>query len=47
MTLICVGLGQAVHQIGELIPQTVAQFPFDDVLAIILLVWFGIQTLQV
>eukprot|EP00210_Caulerpa_lentillifera_P004506 g4299.t1 len=46
MTLISVGLGQALHQIEILIPPNVAQFPFDDVLATILLLWFGIQTLQ-
>ena len=47
MTLISVGLGQALHQIDEILPESISQFPVDDLLAIALLVWFGIITLQV
>jgi len=47
MTLVSVGLGQVLHQIDGLLPDAVSQFPLDDVLAIGLLVWFGILTLRV
>ncbi|CAG9464439.1 unnamed protein product [Pedinophyceae sp. YPF-701] len=44
MTVISVGLGVALHSFDDLLPQT--GIPFDDVLAIALLVWFGVQTLS-
>jgi len=44
MTVISVGLGLAVHKVDELLPQT--GVPLDDVLSVVLLVWFGVQTLR-
>ena len=38
-------LGQALHQVDELLPES--SLPFDDIAAAILLVFFGIRTLQV
>mmetsp|Transcript_15310 Transcript_15310/g.42816 ORF Transcript_15310/g.42816 Transcript_15310/m.42816 type:complete len:341 (-) Transcript_15310:232-1254(-) len=46
MTVISVGLGQVLHQVDEILPPSLTNVPLDDVLAIILLVVFGIQTLQ-
>jgi len=49
MTVISVLLGQALHQIDELVPagdSPLAKLPYDDILAAGLLIWFGIQTLQ-
>lgn len=43
MTVISVGLGRVLHEIDELFPDV--GFPLDDVLAVALLVFFGIQTL--
>ena len=39
-----VGLGQALHQLDEVIPT--AGLPLDDLLAVALLLWFGIATLR-
>lgn len=47
MTVVSVGLGRALHEINELLPAAAAQIPFDDILAIVLFIWFGILTLQV
>jgi len=44
MTVISVGLGQVLHQVDEFLPDV--GIPFDDILAIALLVWFGISTLN-
>ena len=38
-------LGQALHQVDELLPSS--SLPFDDIAAAILLVFFGVRTLQV
>ena len=38
-------LGQALHGIDELLPSS--SLPFDDIAAAVLLVFFGIKTLQV
>ena len=38
-------LGQAIHQVDELLPSS--SLPFDDIAAAVLLVFFGIRTLQV
>jgi putative Ca2+/H+ antiporter (TMEM165/GDT1 family) len=45
MTVISVALGQVFHKLDELLPQT--GLPLDDVLAAVLLVFFGVKTLQV
>ncbi|DBA79178.1 TPA: hypothetical protein ACH3X1_009000 [Trebouxia sp. C0004] len=45
MTVISVVLGQALHQVDELLPSS--SLPFDDIAAAFLLVFFGIRTLQV
>lgn len=44
MTVISAYIGRAMHQLDELLPDQ--SLPLDDVLAVILLVWFGVQTLQ-
>ena len=44
MTLISVGLGEFLHQIDENLPNF--GLPIDDLLAVALLVFFGIQTLR-
>lgn len=44
MTVISVVLGQALHQVDELLPSS--SLPFDDIAAAFLLVFFGIRTLQ-
>jgi putative Ca2+/H+ antiporter (TMEM165/GDT1 family) len=44
MTVISVGLGRVLHEIDEFLPNL--GFPLDDVLAVLLLVFFGIQTLR-
>lgn len=46
MTVISVALGQVLHQIDELVPQGGSKVPYDDLIAVALLVWFGFQTLQ-
>jgi len=46
MTVISVGLGQVLHQIDELLPPGLVSLPLDDILAVVLLVVFGVQTLQ-
>ena len=38
-------LGQALHGFDELLPSS--SLPFDDIAAAVLLVFFGIKTLQV
>lgn len=43
MTVISVGLGRVLHEIDELFPDI--GIPLDDVLAVALLVFFGVQTL--
>ena len=43
--LVQVVLGQALHQVDELLPSS--SLPFDDIAAAFLLVFFGIKTLQV
>lgn len=47
MTVISVALGRAFHYIDNLIPssQGTGQFPFDDLAAVVLLVYFGVSTL--
>lgn len=44
MTVISVVLGQALHQVDELLPSS--SLPFDDIAAAVLLVFFGVRTLQ-
>ncbi|KAK9828656.1 hypothetical protein WJX72_001355 [[Myrmecia] bisecta] len=44
MTVISVGLGEVFHQLDELLPAN--SLPVDDLLAVVLLVFFGVQTLQ-
>jgi putative Ca2+/H+ antiporter (TMEM165/GDT1 family) len=46
MTVISVVLGQVLHQLDELTAVQGTGVPWDDVLAVILLVIFGVQTLQ-
>lgn len=46
MTVISVVLGQVLHQLDELTALQGTGVPWDDVLAVILLVIFGVQTLQ-
>lgn len=46
-TWLQVGLGQVLHQIDELLPPGLVSLPLDDILAVVLLVVFGVQTLQV
>lgn len=46
MTVISVGLGQVLHQVDELLPPGVVNLPLDDIFAVVLLVIFGVQTLQ-
>jgi len=46
MTVISVGLGQVLHQVDEILPPGFSSVPLDDILAVILLVVFGVQTLQ-
>lgn len=43
MTVISVGLGRVLHEIDELFPEL--GIPLDDILAVALLVFFGVQTL--
>jgi putative Ca2+/H+ antiporter (TMEM165/GDT1 family) len=45
MTVISVALGQALHQLDGLLPAS--SLPWDDLLAVALLVYFGINTLRV
>lgn len=50
MSVVSVLLGQALHTIDELVPagdSALYKLPYDDILAAALLIWFGIQTLQV
>lgn len=46
MTVISVAMGQALHQLDELLPASARSVPWDDVLAVVLLVVFGIQTIR-
>jgi putative Ca2+/H+ antiporter (TMEM165/GDT1 family) len=46
MTVICVIIGQVFHQVDELAIFQGTGLPWDDVLAVILLVVFGVQTLR-
>ena len=43
MTVISVALGRFLHQLDELLPQS--SLPLDDLLAVALLLWFGVSTL--
>lgn len=43
MTVISVGLGRFLHELDELVPNL--GVPLDDLLAVALLIWFGVQTL--
>ncbi|GIL83456.1 hypothetical protein Vretimale_11183 [Volvox reticuliferus] len=45
MTVISVLLGQVLHQVDELVPGD-ANIPYDDLLAVALLLYFGIKTLR-
>lgn len=47
MTVISVALGRSLHELDGLLPESVAQFPLDDILAAALLIVFGVQTLLV
>lgn len=47
MTVISVALGEVFHKVDELIPQGANKIPFDDIIAVALLVIFGVRTLQV
>lgn len=44
MTVISVALGVALHEVDELLPNT--GIPWDDLLSVALLVWFGVRTLS-
>lgn len=46
MTVISTGLGLGLHRLEGLLPSGAAAFPFDDLLAVALLVFFGLQTLK-
>ncbi|GFR49444.1 hypothetical protein Agub_g11502 [Astrephomene gubernaculifera] len=46
MTVISVLLGQVLHQVDELVPESAGKLPYDDLLAVALLLYFGIKTLQ-
>ncbi|GLI59791.1 hypothetical protein VaNZ11_001755 [Volvox africanus] len=45
MTVISVLLGQVLHQVDELVPGE-SNIPYDDLLAVALLLYFGIKTLR-
>lgn len=47
MTVISVLLGQVFHQVDELIPQGSTPIPIDDLIAVVLLIFFGVKTIQV
>ena len=40
-------VAQVLHQVDELVPANSAGLPYDDLLAVALLLYFGIKTLQV
>ncbi|KAL4858191.1 GDT1-like protein 1 [Chlorella vulgaris] len=44
MTVISVGLGRTLHLLDEVVPTF--GVPLDDLLAVTLLIWFGVQTLR-
>jgi putative Ca2+/H+ antiporter (TMEM165/GDT1 family) len=46
MTIICVVIGQVFHQVDEIAFFQGPGLPWDDILAVVLLVVFGIQTLR-
>eukprot|EP01025_Chloroclados_australasicus_P048691 TRINITY_DN5524_c0_g1_i4.p1 TRINITY_DN5524_c0_g1~~TRINITY_DN5524_c0_g1_i4.p1 ORF type:complete len:229 (-),score=38.56 TRINITY_DN5524_c0_g1_i4:268-954(-) len=46
MTVISVLLGTALHKLDGILPEGMLQLPVDDLLACVLLIIFGIQTLQ-
>lgn len=46
MTVISVALGQVFHQLDELLPASARVVPLDDLLAVALLLFFGITTLK-
>lgn len=43
--LYAVALGEALHELDNLLPAS--SLPFDDLLAVALLLFFGLKTLQV
>jgi hypothetical protein len=43
MTVLSVGLGRALHEIDELLPAAAQGLPLDDLLAVALLLFFGVQ----
>lgn len=45
MTVISVALGRVLHELDELVPQGMVDIPWDDVLAVVLLTYFGINTI--
>lgn len=45
MTVISVAIGQFMHELDDLIPSAGRGIPWDDVVAVLLLVVFGIQTI--
>ena len=46
MTVASVFLGRALHEVDGLLPEALHDFPLDDILAVVLLVYFGITTLR-
>eukprot|EP00887_Chlorella_sp_A99_P008148 scaffold12.g8148.t1 len=44
MSVVSVGLGRALHAVDELLPAS--GLPWDDLLAVGLLLWFGVSTLR-
>lgn len=45
MTVISVALGRVLHELDELAPEGLNNVPWDDVLAVVLLTYFGIATI--
>jgi len=45
MTIASVFLGRVLHEVDGLLPESLQDFPLDDILAIVLLVYFGVTTL--
>ncbi|PRW33822.1 GDT1 chloroplastic isoform X3 [Chlorella sorokiniana] len=45
MTVVSVGLGRVLHLLDEVVPNA-SGLPIDDIIAVLLLIWFGVQTLR-
>jgi len=45
MTVVSVGMGRALHELDGVLPAGLTALPLDDILAVVLLVVFGVQTI--